>query len=185
VIDLSWRFDRWFDALPRSPKDRGTVHGLVLRTGPGLRATPDEVLLVPGRGAVGDAWPSHPHREAGNELALMNVHVLRAVCEGDESRMALSGDNLQVDLDLSEENLPPGTLLQVGTALLRVSATPHRPCKKFVERFGSTAAKRIARANRLGRRGRGVLCTIEREGRVRRGDPIVRAEPGSTPPRSR
>ncbi|MBK8181324.1 MAG: hypothetical protein IPK67_21070 [Planctomycetes bacterium] len=172
MIDLSWRFDFWFNALPRSPRERGSVHTLVLRTGPGLRATPEELELVPGRGAVGDAWVGHPHSEPGNELALMNVHVLRAVCEGDDSRMSLSGDNLLVDLDLSEENLPPGTLLSVGTALLRVSPTPHRPCKKFVERFGATAAKRIARANRIGRRGRGVLCTIERPGRVRRGDAI-------------
>lgn len=176
MLDFSWRFDFWYDALPRSPKDAGRVAGLVLRTGPGTRATPDEVELVPGRGAVGDAWVGHPHSEPGNELALMNVHVLRAVCEGDESRMALSGDNLQVDLELSEENLPPGTLLECGTALLRVSPTPHRPCKKFVERFGATAAKRISRANRIGRRGRGVLCTIERAGRVRRGDAIVVVE---------
>ena len=103
----------------------------------------------------------------------MNVHVLRAVCAGDESRMALSGDNLHVDLDLSEENLPAGTLLEIGTARLRVSETPHRPCKKFVERFGATAAKRIARANRVGRRGRGVLCTVVQDGKVCRGDPIV------------
>ncbi len=173
MIDLSWRFDAWFDALQKSPTDRGRVQGLVQRTGPGRRATPDTVELVVGRGVVGDAWQAHPHSEPGNEVALMNVHVLRAVCEGDESRMALSGDNLQVDLDLSEENLPAGTLLEIGTAKLRVSETPHRPCKKFIERFGATAAKRIARANRLGRRGRGVLCTVVQGGRVQRGDAIV------------
>ncbi|HTF89978.1 MAG TPA: MOSC domain-containing protein [Planctomycetota bacterium] len=172
MIDLSWRFDSWFDALPRSPKERGSVHGLVLRTGHGLRETPAEIELVKGAGAVGDAWSSHPHSEAGNELAMINVHVLRAVCEGDEARMALSGDNLHVDLDLSEENLPVGTRLEVGEALLRVSELPHRPCKHFVERFGATAAKRVARANRRGQRARGVLCTIERGGRVRQGDPI-------------
>ena len=173
MLDLSWRFDRWFEALPPSPKDRGRVEGLVLRTGPGLRETPDQVELIPGRGVVGDAWSVHKHGLPGNEVALINVHVLRAVCEGDASRMALSGDNLQVDLDLCEANLAAGTLLEVGSALLRVSELPHRPCKHFVERFGATAAKRIARANRIGRRGRGVLCTIERAGSVRRGDAIV------------
>ena len=173
MIDFSWRFDAWFDALRKSPLDRGSVQGLVQRTGPGQRATPDSVELRVGRGVVGDAWQSHPLSEPGNEVALMNVHVLRAVCTGDESRMALSGDNLHVDLDLSEENLPAGTLLEIGTARLRVSETPHRPCKKFVERFGATAAKRIARANRVGRRGRGVLCTVVQDGKVCRGDPIV------------
>lgn len=173
MIDLSWRFDAWFNALPRSPKERGSVHALVLRTGPGQRATPEQVELVAGGGVVGDAWKTHAHSEPGNEVALMNVHVLRAVCEGDESRMALAGDNLLVDLDLSEANLPPGTLLEIGSAVLRISESPHRPCKKFVERFGATAAKRVARANRIGRRGRGVLCTVERAGCVRRGDAIV------------
>jgi MOSC domain-containing protein YiiM len=173
VIDLSWRFDGWYDALPRSPKERGTVTRLVLRTGPGLRATPPEIELAPGHGAVGDAWSRHPHSAPGNELALMNVHVLRAVCEGDESRMPLSGDNLHVDLDLGEANLPAGTRLGVGSAILLVSELPHRPCKHFVERFGATAAKRVARANRRGLRGRGVLCTIEQGGIVRLGDAIV------------
>ena len=173
MLDFSWRFDAWFNALPRSPKLSGSVHGLVLRTGHGLRETPDEIELVQGQGAVGDAWQSHAHSDPGNEVALINVHVLRAVCEGDESRMALSGDNLQVDLDLSEENLPVGTRIQVGSAILRVSALPHRPCSNFVERFGATAAKRVARANRLGHRARGVLCAIEQSGRVRRGDAVV------------
>lgn len=173
MIDFSWRFDSWFEALPRSPLERGSVHGLVLRTGPGTRATPEQIELVPGRGAVGDAWISHGHSAPGNEIAMINVHVLRAVCDGDESRMPLAGDNLHVDLDLSEANLPVGTRLQVGSALLRISDLTHRPCKKFVERFGATAAKRVARANRRGKRGRGVLCTIERGGLVRRGDAIV------------
>ncbi|HUR27917.1 MAG TPA: MOSC domain-containing protein [Planctomycetota bacterium] len=173
MLDLSWRFDAWFDALPPSPKERGTVARLVLRTGPSQRVTPAEIELVPGRGAEGDAWSRHPHRAPGNEVALMNVHVLSAVCDGDQSRTPLSGDNLHVDLDLGEANLPVGTRLSVGSAILRVSELPHRPCKHFVERFGATAAKRIARANRRGLRGRGVLCTIEQGGRVRLGDPIV------------
>jgi MOSC domain-containing protein YiiM len=173
MIDLSWRFDAWFDALPSSPKEHGAVVGLVLRTGPGLRATPAQIELSPGRGAIGDAWSAHPHSAPGNEVALMNAHVLRAVCDGDESRMPLSGDNLHVDLDLGEANLPAGTRLSIGAAILRVSELPHRPCKHFVERFGATAAKRVARANRRGLRGRGVLCTIEQGGTIRLGDPIV------------
>lgn len=172
MLDLSFRFDGWFRSLPASPKDRGTVLGLVLRTGPGQRETPGSVELIAGKGVVGDRWCSHPHAEPGNEVALMNVHVLRAVSDGDEARMALSGDNLQVDLDLSEANLPIGTRLEVGEAVLRVSPLPHRPCKHFVERFGATNAKRVARANRIGKRGRGVLCIIERGGRVKRGDAI-------------
>ena len=172
MLDLSFRFDRWFEGLPRSPRDHGRVHRCVLRTGPGLREMPEAIELLPGAGARGDAWPSHPYSAPGNEVALINVHVLRSLAGGDEARMPLSGDNLQVDLDLSEANLPPGTLLRIGTAVLRVSGLPHRPCRKFVERFGASAAKKVARANRLGRRGRGVVCEVAQAGVVRVGDPI-------------
>lgn len=172
MLDLSFRFDRWIDALPRSPRDEGRVALCVLRTGQGKRATPARVELQPGAGVVGDAWLGHAHSLPGNEVALMNAHLLRAVCEGDDARMPLSGDNLLVDLDLSEANLPVGTLLHVGEALLRVSELPHRPCGKFVLRFGARAAKRVARANRRGLRGRGVLCTVERGGGVAVGDTI-------------
>lgn len=172
MLDLSFRFDRWFTQLPASPVDVGRVHRCVVRTGPGQRETPESVHLTPGRGLDGDTWEGHEHRLPGNEVSLMNVHVLRSLVQGDEGRMALSGDNLQVDLELSEANLPPGTLLELGEVLLRVSEEPHRPCLQFVERFGAKAAKRVARANRRGLRGRGVLCTVERGGEVRSGDTI-------------
>lgn len=172
MLDLSFRFDRWFDALPKSPPDGGRVERCVLRTGRGLRATPQRVELRVGSGVVGDAWVGHEDSLPENEVALMNVHVLRAVCEGDETRMPLSGDNLLVDLDLSAANLPVGTRLYLGQVVLRVSPVPHRPCGKFVQRFGARAAKRVARANRRGLRGRGVLCTVERGGCVAVGDTI-------------
>ena len=54
--DLSFRFDRWYEKLPRSPRDVGRVHRLVLRTGPGLRATPESIAVAPGEGALGDSW---------------------------------------------------------------------------------------------------------------------------------
>ena len=172
-LDLSWRFDRWFDNLPRSPRDAGRVERCVVRTGPGRRETPEAIELVPGRGVSGDSWGAHAWDEEGNQVALINVHVIRALCEQDESRTPLSGDNLQVDLELSEENLPIGTRLSIGTeVVLVVSPVPHRPCRHFHERFGSGAAKKVARANRRGLRGRGVLCLVERGGTVRVGDPI-------------
>lgn len=172
LFDFSWRFDRWYESLPESPRDEGTVAGLVLRTGPGLRATPTQVRMLVGRGVEGDAWPTHPHSLADNQVALVNVHLLRSVAGGDPQRMALSGDNLQVDLDLSEANLPVGSTLELGEALLRVTPLPHRPCAKFVARFGPLAAKRVARALRVGRRGRGVLCEVLRGGIVKVGDSI-------------
>jgi MOSC domain-containing protein len=183
LLDLSFRFDAWFDGLPASPRDSGTVRRCVLRTGPGQRATPAQIDLEHGKGVIGDTWAGHEHQHEQAEIALINVHVLRSVAGGDESRMPLSGDQLHVDLDLSEANLPVGTLLRIGGVALRVSPLPHRPCKRFTERFGATAAKQVARANRRGRRGRGVLCTIESGGTIRVGDAIHVERSSTTDPR--
>ena len=183
-MDLSFRFDRWFERLPASPRDRGRVERCVLRTGKGERQLPQAVRIEPGRGALGlaagpdggppseDHWGVYDYDEPGNEISLVNVHVIASLASGDPAKMALSGDNFQVDLDLSEENLPVGTELWLGEALLRISPMPHRPCLKFVTRFGPGAAKKVARANRIGRRGRGVLCEVLAGGVVRVGDAI-------------
>lgn len=177
-IDLSFRFDAWYAALPRSPRNLGRVHRVVLRTGPGQRATPGAIQVDPDQGAVGDTWLAHGRRQPGNAIALINLHVLRAVCDGEESRMPLAGDQVIADLDLSEANLPVGTLLRIGTCELRVSDVPHRPCASFVARFGANAAKQVARANRKGQRGRGVMCSIVRGGTIRDGDAIAVERPG-------
>ncbi len=172
MLDLSLHLDAWFDALPRSPKDDGVVVRCVVRTGPGERATPGSIEVRARCGVTGDSWPVHEHSAPESEVSLINIHVARAVADGDESRTPLTGDNLQVDLDLSEANLPPGTLLELGSAVLRVTAFPHRPCKSFIARFGELHTQRIARAFRVGKRGRGVLCVVERDGEIAVGDRI-------------
>lgn len=180
-LDLSWRFDRWIDGLPSSPRDAGRVERCVVRTGPGQRTLPEAIELVPGRGVQGDSWGKSSHATPDSQVALINFHLVQALCDGDAQRSALSGDNLQVDLDLSEANLPVGTRLSIGAqTVLVVSPAPHRPCRHFHERYGATAAKRVARANRRGLRGRGVLCTIERGGTIRIGD-AIRVERPSSP----
>jgi len=180
LFDLSWRFDGWIRALHPSPKDGGTVEGLVIRpdgSAPGQRVRVERVEVVPQSGIEGDRWAESPYAEAGNEVSVINVHMLRALAESDPDHMALSGDNLHVDLDLSQENLPIGSHLHIGSAVLEVSDVEHVPCGSFVERFGHTAAKRVARANRLGLRGRGVLCHVRTRGEISVGDSITVERP--------
>lgn len=172
MVDPTQELDAWFEALPRSPRDDGHVVRCVVRTGPGERATPDALAVHVGKGVAGDSWPVHAHSAPESEVSLINIHVARAVADGDETRTPLTGDNLQVDLDLSEANLPPGTLLEIGSALLVVTAYPHRPCKSFLARFGELHSKRVARALRTGKRGRGVLCNVVRQGTMKIGDRI-------------
>jgi MOSC domain-containing protein YiiM len=178
AVDLSFRFDWWYARLPPSPKDEGRVVRCVRRPAHDARETPDSIRVTPERGVEEDRWTSDPHKRPGNQVSLINVHVLRSLAGGEE-RMALSGDNLQVDLDLTESNLPVGTRLSIGSAQLEVSADPHRPCRKFHERYGASAVKKVVRANKLGRRGRGLLATVLRAGEIHVGDAIRVERPAS------
>jgi hypothetical protein len=171
-VDLSFRHDWWFARLPASPTDAGRVLGCVVRPERDRRLTPDAIRVDPQTGIEGDYWARDPKRTPEDQISLINVHVLRSIGAHDAAKMALSGDNLQVDLDLSEANLPVGTRLVVGEAVLEISPKPHRPCRSFHARFGASAAQRVARANRRGRRGRGVLARIVQGGSIRVGDAI-------------
>ena len=173
-MDFSFRFDLWYALLTASPKDEGRVERCVIRPAHDRRETPAAIRVSPERGVEQDRWDSDAARRPGNQVSLINVHVLRSLA-GAEERMALSGDNLQVDLELSEANLPVGTRLAIGSALLEVSADPHRPCKKFHQRFGASAVKKVVRASKKGRRGRGLLATVLRAGEIRVGD-VIRVE---------
>jgi MOSC domain-containing protein YiiM len=89
--------------------------------------------------------------------------------------MPLAGDQLYVDLDISVNNLPAGSLLAVGEAMLEVSEDPHLGCAKFLERFGAEAMRFVN--SRIGRqlRLRGMNTRIVVPGTVRLGDPAVKA----------
>lgn len=174
-MDLSWRFDSWYKRLPITGTDSGEVVLIVVRPPAdeyGVRETPASISVTPEEGIVGDKWTVSKKRLPGAQVSLMNVHVLRSVAGGDD-RMALAGDNLIVDLDLSEENLPVGTRVRIGSAIVEVSDVPHEPCARFKERYGATAAKKIGRANRTGKRGRGVMTQVVEPGEVKLGDPIL------------
>lgn len=179
-MDFSFRFDGWYERLTRSPRDEGVVEFCVVRPSHGERLVPHEIRVTPERGIEGDRWINDEHRRPGNQISLMNIHVLRSIAD-DDARMSLSGDNLLVDLDLSESNLPVGTRLEIGDAELEISNEPHRPCRHFHDRFGATSVKKVARANRVGRRGRGVLAEVVRAGTIRVGDKIRVRRPGSKP----
>jgi MOSC domain-containing protein YiiM len=180
-VDFSWRFDAWFLGLPASPLDGGEVRALVLRpvqAGSGARKRVDSLSVSVEGGVEGDRWASDQERTGEDQISLVNIHVLESLAGSDPDRRALSGDNLQVDLDLTEQNLPPGSELAIGGAVLVVSAQAHIPCGKFLERYGTTAVKKVLRANRKGRRGRGVICTVRQAGEIHVGDKIRVTRPG-------
>ena len=181
-MDFSWRFDSWFTGLPESPKVQGEVRALVLRppgAASGVRERVDSITVSVEGGIEGDRWASDEERTGEDQISLVNIHVLQSLAGTDPDRCALSGDNLQVDLDITEENLPVGTELAIGSALLVVSPQPHMPCEKFLKRYGATAIKKVLRANRKGRRGRGVICLVVQPGCIAVGDQIHLSRPGN------
>jgi len=156
----------------RSPADAGVVELVVARPEVGVRDVLEEGTLDLEKGLVGDNWGvRHETAEYDRQLNVINARLSRLVAIEPE-RQPLAGDQLHVDLDLSIGNLPPGTRLALGSAVIEVSETPHTGCSKFVERFGREAMRFVN--SPLGRelRLRGMCARVVVAGTVRPGDPI-------------
>jgi MOSC domain-containing protein YiiM len=156
----------------RSPADAGVVELVVARPEVGGRDVLEEGTLDLEKGLVGDNWGTrHEAPARDRQLNVINARLSRLVAI-DPERRPLAGDQLHVDLDLSIENLPPGTRLALGSAVIEVSELPHTGCAKFVERFGREAMQFVNSS--LGRelRLRGMCARVVVAGTVRPGDPI-------------
>lgn len=171
--------EQGLDTLRESPKDDGRLEMIVRRPVVGEREVLDEGELDLSEGLVGDSWSrrgsnksadkTQPHPEM--QLNVMNTRVL-ALVAGDRSRWPLAGDQLLVDLDLSGENLPAGTRLAIGEAIIEVTSVPHTGCGKFVQRFGVDAMKFVN--GTVGRQLnlRGINARVVQPGRIRPGDSV-------------
>lgn len=158
----------------QSPEDSGPIEMIVRRPGEDRRETLESAELTPEEGLSGDDWRNRgTDRDAGTQLTLMNSRVAAAVAV-ERDRWPLAGDQIYVDMDLSHENLPAGTRLQMGEAVIEISEIPHNGCPKFAARFG-TEALRFANVG-PGRAGRfrGVYASVVEGGAVRVGDKITK-----------
>ena len=159
-----------------APRDEGALRLIVRRTGPGTREILEMGQLDRTVGLVGDDWVQRPSRRTGvpdplAQLTVMNARYTELIAgQGGPHVWALAGDQLYVDLDLSEENLPGGARLAIGGAVIEIQAKPHTGCAQFSARFGAEAL-RIANSE-MGRalRLRGANATVVEAGVVRLGD---------------
>jgi MOSC domain-containing protein YiiM len=103
------------------------------------------------------------------QLNIMSARVIALVAQRRE-RWPLAGDQLYIDMDLSDENLPAGTRLSLGAAVIEITAQPHTGCKKFVARFGPDAMKFVNSPAGRRLRLRGVNAKVVRPGVIRVGD---------------
>jgi MOSC domain-containing protein YiiM len=165
------------DHIRRSPRDAGTLEMIVRRPRSDDREVLDAVRLDPDAGLVGDRWGAALPRRDEQQLTLMNSRVIAVVAQ-HRARWPLAGDQLYVDFDLSADNVPAGTRLAVGAAVIEVSAKPHMGCGKFRARFGFDAVRFVN--SPLGHlQLRGINARILSGGDVRVGDAIRKlAVPG-------
>ena len=166
------------DDIRQSPQDVGVLQLIVRRPQTDEREILEKGQLDLLEGLVGDDWKprgssstpdgsSHPDMQ----LTLMNTRLIALVAQ-NKDRWQLAGDQLFVDLDLSAENLPPGTRLAVGSAVIEVTAQPHTGCSKFAARFGRDAVKFVNSPVGKQLHLRGINARVVQPGVIRVGDVV-------------
>jgi hypothetical protein len=163
--ELSRRFS---DLVP-PPRDVGALRLLVRRGWErGRREEPESALLSGEEGLPGDSWLRGGDRTRESQLTAMEVGVADMIANGQP--WSLFGDQLYLDLDLSSENLPVGSTIAVGEAVLEVTPKLHKGCAKYQARFGADALRLISRPDLRPRNLRGIYLRVVADGLVRVGD---------------
>ncbi|MBC7855986.1 MAG: MOSC domain-containing protein [Pirellulaceae bacterium] len=161
-----------------SPRDEGPLMMIVRRPRTLEREILERGELDVELGLIGDNWQArgssmtddgtaHPEMQ----INLMNARAIDLIA-GDKSCWHLAGDQLFVDFDLSGENLPPGTRLAIGSAIIEVTAEPHTGCKKFVARFGLEAMKFVNSPMGRELNLRGINAKVVQGGGIATGDVV-------------
>jgi MOSC domain-containing protein YiiM len=170
------RLEETLANIQAAPADIGTVELIVRRPAVDEREVIPEAWLDVSAGLEGDGWTARtptgmtgPDPEA--QLTVVNARAASAIA-GDRERWPLAGDQIFVDLDISQTNLPAGTRVQIGSAVIEFSAKPHTGCKKYAARFGLDALAFVSTTTGRELRLRGANCKVVVSGRVRTGDVI-------------
>jgi MOSC domain-containing protein YiiM len=172
------RLEDSLDHIREAPADGGTVELIARRPAEDERELLTEARLDTHEGLVGDTWLVRGSRHTADggpnpesQITLMNARAAAAIA-GERQHWALAGDQIYVDLDLSQTNLPPGSRIQIGSAVIEFSETPHTGCAKFSARFGNDALRFVNSPVGRELRLRGANCRVVMAGVVRPGDAI-------------
>jgi MOSC domain-containing protein YiiM len=157
------------DHIRQSPKDGGAVEMIVIRPDHDERVLVTTSNVTPEDGFAGDDWKTYYGEYPEIQVTLMNCRATALLAQHKE-RWPLAGDQLYVDFDLSDENLPPGSQFQIGSAIFQVSAKPHTGCAKFAARFGTDATKFVNSPEGKRLHLRGINARVVQAGTVSVGD---------------
>ncbi len=168
------------DHIRQSPRDNGVLEMIVCRPAENQRRMLFEAELSVAEGLIGDSWltrgdfrdPTAP-ANPDSQINIMNSRVT-ALLAKDRERWQLAGDQLYLDLDLSDVNLPPGSQIAIGTAILQVTAEPHTGCKKFASRYGTDATKFVNSPEGKRLHLRGINAKVIQSGLIRTGDSVTK-----------
>ena len=166
--------------IKKSPGDIGTVELIVRRPDVNTREVVEFGELNLEHGLVGDNWLSRGFRQRpdGSAHPDMQLNIMNSRCAAliakTKDRWPLAGDQFYVDLDLSYANLPPGSVLHIGSAKIAITAEPHLGCKKFLERFGKDAVTFVNSEQGKLLNLRGLNAKVLTPGAVRVGDKILK-----------
>ena len=164
------------DHIRQTPADNGVLQLIARRPAIGERELLQEAQLDTVEGLVGDNWKNRNAPRDPNPLAqltLMNARSAELV-SGDRQLWPLAGDQLYVDLNLGLANLPAGTRLGIGSAVIEVTTEPHTGCKKFVERFGMDAMLFVNGDEGRALCLRGINTRVVEAGTIRLGDAVTK-----------
>jgi MOSC domain-containing protein YiiM len=173
--------ERSLDDVLASPRDQGQLQAIFTRPKENERQALAEAQLSPQGGIAGDRW-AYDHWQklpdgrpnTQSQISLMNARILRLIAGGEDA-MCLAGDNLIVDLDLSEENLPAGSRLAIGSVLLELTDLAHTGCRKFSRRYGDEAKRFVNGPQGKPLHLRGRYARVIGGGSVRLGDLVAKA----------
>jgi hypothetical protein len=166
------------DYIRQSPKDHGVLKMIVRRPQDDEREIVESAEIDLLQGLIGDNWRTRGSKHTADgsanlnaQITVMNARSIESVAQ-EQEHWPLAGDQLYIDMDLSEDNLPPGTQLAIGSAVIEVTAQPHTGCNKFSARFGVDALKFVNSLDGKRLHLRGINTRVIQGGMIHVGDSV-------------
>ena len=171
------------DAIRQAPKQEGTLELIVRRPKSGEREVLETGELNPNEGLAGDSWLARGRHvradgtvDTSTQLNVMNARTIALLAQSKD-RWPLAGDQLFIDFDVSAANVPPGTKLAIGSAVIEVTDEPHTGCGKFSARFGPVATRFVNSREGRALQLRGINARVVQAGTIRTGDLVKKLAP--------